>query len=61
MPLKISARQADLASLDVAMLAIALRKDAAVTGPLVNLDASLGQALTRTLQRRDFRGAGACG
>ena len=56
MPLKISARQADLASLDVAMLAIALRKDAAVAGPLVNLDASLGQALTRTLQRRDFRG-----
>ena len=56
MPLKISGRQADLASLDVAMLAIALRKDAAVTGPLVNLDASLGQALTRTLQRRDFRG-----
>jgi len=56
MPIRLSARQADLASLDVPLLAIALRKDATLTGPLAALDAALGGALGRTLQRRDFRG-----
>jgi len=55
MPLRLSARQADLASLDVPMLAIALRTGAAVSGALAPLDAALGGALTRTLTRRDFR------
>ncbi len=56
MPLRLSARQADLASLDVAMLAIALPAGATIAGPLVPLDASLGGALDRSLTRRDFRG-----
>ena len=56
MPLRLSARQADLASLDVPMLAIALPKDGKVAGPLAALDAALGGALARTMQRRDFRG-----
>ena len=57
MPLRLSARQADLASLDVNMLALALRTGATLVGPMAALDAALGGALERTLARRDFRGA----
>jgi leucyl aminopeptidase len=57
MPLALSVRGADLASLDTPFLAIGLGKDAAVAGPLVALDESLGGVLRRSLERRDFRGA----
>ncbi|HEX6964338.1 MAG TPA: leucyl aminopeptidase [Gemmatimonadaceae bacterium] len=57
MPPRLSVRQADLATLDVPLLVIALAKSATVTGPLVALDQSLDGALNRTLSRKDFRGA----
>ncbi|HEX7942782.1 MAG TPA: hypothetical protein VF488_13305, partial [Gemmatimonadaceae bacterium] len=56
MPLRIAARRADLASLDVPLLVIALAKGATAGGALAPLDAALGGALGRTLERRDFRG-----
>ncbi|HET7565235.1 MAG TPA: leucyl aminopeptidase [Gemmatimonadaceae bacterium] len=56
MPPRLSVRQAELATLDVPLLVLALPNGATVTGPLVALDQSLGGALHRTLSRKDFRG-----
>ncbi|HEU4641073.1 MAG TPA: leucyl aminopeptidase [Gemmatimonadaceae bacterium] len=57
MPLRLTARRADLASLDVPLLVIALAKGATPGGAIASLDSALGGALARTLERRDFRGA----
>ena len=57
MPLRLSVRQADLSTLDVPLLVLALPKDATVSGPLSALDQLLGGALGRALSRKDFRGA----
>ena len=57
MPLRITARRADLTTLDVPLLAVGLRKGATIAGPLAALDQSLGGTLERTLSRKDFRGA----
>ncbi|MDQ3699076.1 MAG: leucyl aminopeptidase [Gemmatimonadota bacterium] len=57
MALRLSVRRADFGSVDSALLAIALPKDARLDEPLAPLDRLLGGALDRTLSRRDFRGA----
>jgi leucyl aminopeptidase len=56
MTLSISAGRADLGTLDAPLLVIALPSDPALDAALAHLDASLGGALRRTLERRDFRG-----
>jgi leucyl aminopeptidase len=56
MSLQLAVRHAELSSLDVPLLALALGKDASISGPLAALDQSLGGALARTLERKDFRG-----
>ncbi|MDQ6887724.1 MAG: leucyl aminopeptidase [Gemmatimonadota bacterium] len=56
MSLRVSVRAPDFASLDVPLLAIALRRDAPAGEALGPLDALLGGALGRSITRREFRG-----
>ena len=56
MPLPVSARRADLGSLDTPLLAIALPQGATLTSDLSAADAATGGALGRLLGSRDFRG-----
>ncbi len=56
MPFRVSPRRAEPGSVDAPLLAIALRKDPAIAGPLAALDSAIGGALGRTIERRDFRG-----
>ena len=57
MALRLSVRRAEPQSVDVPLLVIALPKNATLPEVLEPLDTSLGNALGRTLARRDFRGA----
>src|SRR6185312_7379619 len=57
MPLRVSTRRSAADSVDVPLLALALRKHPTVAPGLAALDAKLGGALGRTLDRREFRGA----
>jgi leucyl aminopeptidase len=57
MTLTLSVRRADLAGLDTPLLVLALPPGATLTPALTPVDAALGGALARTLERRDFRGA----
>jgi leucyl aminopeptidase len=57
MTLTLSLARADLAALDTPLLAIALASKPSLTDELRALDAALGGALGRVLERRDFRGA----
>ncbi|HEX5972581.1 MAG TPA: leucyl aminopeptidase [Gemmatimonadaceae bacterium] len=56
MTLSLSAGRPELGALDVPLLVIALPAGAPLAGPLTALDATLGGALARTMDRRDFRG-----
>ncbi|HEV7991685.1 MAG TPA: leucyl aminopeptidase [Gemmatimonadaceae bacterium] len=56
MTLSLSAGRADLGALDVSLLVVALPAGAALDAPLAALDATLGGAIARLLERRDFRG-----
>jgi leucyl aminopeptidase len=57
MTLSLTIQRADPGALDVPLLAVALGPEtAAAAGELATLDTALGGALTRTLDRRDFRG-----
>jgi len=56
MTLSLSAGRPELGALDVPLLVIALPTGAPIDGPLTALDTTLGGALARTMQRRDFRG-----
>src|SRR6476661_616648 len=56
MTLSLSAGRPELGALDVPLLEIALPSGARLEGPLTALDDTLGGALGRTLERRDFRG-----
>jgi len=53
----LSVRRVDLAALDTPLLVLALPPGATVTPVLKPVDAVLGGALSRVLDRRDFRGA----
>ncbi|MDQ3519624.1 MAG: leucyl aminopeptidase [Gemmatimonadota bacterium] len=57
MALHLSVRRAEPQSVDVPLLVVALPKNATLPDALEPLDTSLGNALGRTLERRDFRGA----
>ena len=57
MPLSLLASHAAPASVDTALLVVILATDPVLTPALVSLDASVSGALSRTLTRRDFRGA----
>ncbi len=56
MTLSLSTGPADLGALDTPLLVVALPAGATVDATLAPLDRTLGSALTRTLERRDFRG-----
>src|SRR4030088_127194 len=56
MTLSLSGGPADLGALDIPLLVVALPATAALDTALASLDTTLGGALTRTLERRDFRG-----
>jgi leucyl aminopeptidase len=56
MTLSLSAGRPELGALDVPLLVVALPSGARVDGALTALDATLGGALARTIDRRDFRG-----
>jgi leucyl aminopeptidase len=56
MTLSLSAGRADLGTLDVPLLVVALPAGAALDAPLSTLDGALGGAISRLLERRDFRG-----
>jgi leucyl aminopeptidase len=56
MTLSISAGRADLGSLDAPLLVIALPSGPSLDAALLPLDTTLGGALRRTIERRDFRG-----
>jgi leucyl aminopeptidase len=56
MTLSLSGGPADLGALDIPLLVVALPAAAALDAALASLDTTLGGALTRTLERRDFRG-----
>ncbi|MGI8497187.1 MAG: leucyl aminopeptidase [Gemmatimonadaceae bacterium] len=56
MPLRVSVRAPDFASLDVPLLAPPLRRDALAGEALGPLDSLLGGALGRSIARREFRG-----
>ncbi|HKV51777.1 MAG TPA: leucyl aminopeptidase [Gemmatimonadaceae bacterium] len=56
MPLRVAARRSTADSVDVPLLVLALRKNGSMPADLTALDAKLGGALNRTLDRRDFRG-----
>ncbi len=55
--LTLSVRRVDLAALDTPLLVLGLPQGATIAAPLAPVDAALGGALSRTLERRDFRGA----
>ena len=57
MSIPLSLRHADLHSLEIPLLVLALGADPAVDGDLAKLDRALDGALSRTFQRKDFRGA----
>ena len=56
MPVSFAVRPLDFGSLQTPLLVLALEPSATAGGALAPLDAALGGALTRTLERRDFRG-----
>jgi leucyl aminopeptidase len=56
MTLSLSGGPAALGALDIPLLVVAQAAGAALDAALAPLDATLGGALTRTLERRDFRG-----
>ena len=56
MTLSLSAGSADLGALDIPLLVIALATGAGLDASLTSLDRTLGGALARTFERRDFRG-----
>ena len=56
MTLSLSAGPADVGALEVPLLVVALPSGAALDAELAPLDRTLGGALGRTLERRDFRG-----
>ena len=56
MTLKLSARRADPATLDAPLLAVAIPAPATLPSELASLDKALGGALSRTIERKDFRG-----
>jgi leucyl aminopeptidase len=56
MPISLSLRHADLHSLEVPLLVLALSADPKVEGDLSRLDKALDGALSRLFDRRDFRG-----
>ena len=56
MSLSLSAGPADLGALDASLLIVALPSDGKLDAALSTLDGSLGGALARSLERRDFRG-----
>jgi leucyl aminopeptidase len=56
MPLALTVRRADLSGLDTPLLVLALPPGATVTAALAPVNDALGGALTRTLERKDFRG-----
>src|SRR5512132_2958728 len=57
MTLSLSTGPADLGALDVPLLVVALPTGASLDATLTPLDRTLGGALARTLERRDFRAA----
>jgi leucyl aminopeptidase len=56
MTLSLSAGRPQLGALDVPLLVVALPSGARLEGPLTALDDTLGGALARIIDRRDFRG-----
>ncbi|HEY2066956.1 MAG TPA: leucyl aminopeptidase [Gemmatimonadaceae bacterium] len=56
MMLSFSAGRSELAALDIPLLVVALPTAPALDQALIALDGTLGGALRRTLERRDFRG-----
>jgi leucyl aminopeptidase len=56
MPFRITASEAEPATLDTPLLVIALARNAALPASLDALDKSLGGTLGRSISRRDFRG-----
>jgi leucyl aminopeptidase len=56
MTLKLSVRRADPAELDTPLLVIGVPAPAAMPRELASLDKTLGGALSRTIERQDFRG-----
>jgi leucyl aminopeptidase len=56
MPLRITASNAQPATIESPLLVVALRKHAVLPESLAALDDALGGAIGRTLSRRDFRG-----
>ncbi len=56
MPITLSLRRADLHSLDTPLLVLALGPDPRADGDLARLDKALEGSLSRTFDRRDFRG-----
>ena len=56
MTLSLSAGSADLGALDIPLLVVALATGAGLDASLTSLDRTLGGALARTFERRDFRG-----
>src|SRR5688500_20307810 len=56
MPISLSVRHADLHSLDTPLLVLAFASEPRVDGDLARLDKALDGALSRTFERRDFRG-----
>ncbi len=57
MPLTLSAHRLDLAALDTPLLVVPLGPDAPVPAALSAVNGAVGGALTRAVERRDFRGA----
>ena len=57
MPLTLSVRRVDAGALDTPLLVIALAPSDSLPAPLAAVDESLGGALGRALERRDFRAA----
>jgi leucyl aminopeptidase len=56
MTLSLSIGSADLGALDIPLLVVALASGAGLDASLTSLDRTLGGALARTFERRDFRG-----
>src|SRR3954469_8915268 len=56
MTLSLSAGPSDFGALDIPLLVVALAGGAALDPTMAPLDRSLGGALARSLERRDFRG-----
>ncbi|MEO8560695.1 MAG: leucyl aminopeptidase [bacterium] len=56
MTLSLSAARVELGALDASLLVVALPASAALDASLTTFDATLGGAIARLLERRDFRG-----